>query len=297
MHAILSRDDYKDVIDWLPHGRAWRVLKPREFEIKVIPKFFEHAKFSSFVRQANGWGFRRITQGRDRNAYYHPQFLRGLPHLCKQMKRPGVSEKKATDPNEEPDFYEISKVKPVPERTDDDSILLHCTVQNGPRARMPIYCGAFNTKSSPMFMPSMEKKPTTTTGTPNDQMALNIFNQSLAKTENQVRGPEAMSISPTPANKPVLLNVQPQQQQQSTQSPLGQGGNSNMAALAAANQMAMNFPMMPNFGGNNAAAVSQFAAGFAAATAFSQQHFSNVFKQMSQQAQAGSHRGNNSVSM
>ena len=23
MHAILSRDDYKDVIDWLPHGKTW----------------------------------------------------------------------------------------------------------------------------------------------------------------------------------------------------------------------------------------------------------------------------------
>ena len=54
MHAILSRPDFRDVVAWLPHGRSWRVLKPREFEIKIIPLFFEHAKFSSFVRQANG---------------------------------------------------------------------------------------------------------------------------------------------------------------------------------------------------------------------------------------------------
>lgn len=64
MMAILSREELKDVVAWLPHGRSWRVLKPREFEVKVLPKFFEHAKFSSFVRQANGWGFRRITQGK-----------------------------------------------------------------------------------------------------------------------------------------------------------------------------------------------------------------------------------------
>jgi len=37
MHAILSRPDLADVVAWMPHGRAWRVLKPREFEIKVIP--------------------------------------------------------------------------------------------------------------------------------------------------------------------------------------------------------------------------------------------------------------------
>jgi len=60
MHSILSRPDLADIICWMPHGRAWRVLKPREFEIRVIPTYFEHAKFSSFIRQANGWGFRRV---------------------------------------------------------------------------------------------------------------------------------------------------------------------------------------------------------------------------------------------
>jgi HSF-type DNA-binding len=59
MHAILSRTDVKDVVAWLPHGRSWRILKPREFEIKILPTYFDHNKFSSFVRQANGWGFRR----------------------------------------------------------------------------------------------------------------------------------------------------------------------------------------------------------------------------------------------
>jgi len=34
--AILSRQDLSDVVSWMPHGRAWRILKPREFEIKVI---------------------------------------------------------------------------------------------------------------------------------------------------------------------------------------------------------------------------------------------------------------------
>lgn len=53
LYAILARPELEDVVAWLPHGRAWRVLKPREFETKVIPRFFEHAKFSSFIRQAN----------------------------------------------------------------------------------------------------------------------------------------------------------------------------------------------------------------------------------------------------
>ena len=128
MHAILNRDDFCDVISWLPHGRAWRVLKPKQFEQQVIPMFFEHTKFSSFVRQANGWGFRRITQGRDRNSYYHPLFLRGLPHLAKRMKRPGVAEKTAADPDHEPDLQKISEMFPLPQKADPQAIKLHCTI-------------------------------------------------------------------------------------------------------------------------------------------------------------------------
>lgn len=256
---------------------------------------FSYSLHLLFSLQANGWGFRRITQGRDRNAYYHPRFLRGLPHLCKNMRRPGVNQKKASDPNEEPDLYEISRSHPVPERAEDDSILLHNTVQNGPRARMPIYCGAFsmsttnstNTHKMPSLV-SDNKKPATTNGTPHDQMALNMFAQSMATTETQVRGSGSpMNISPASAPKPVF-NIQPNEppQQQQNKQPnfsnlaAAQGGNNNFAALAAANQMAMS--VMPSFG-NNAAAASQFAAGFAAAAAFSQQHFSTFLQSMQQQ--------------
>ena len=139
MHAILSRPDLADVVTWLPHGRSWKVLKPREFEIRVIPAYFEHSKFSSFIRQANGWGFRRITRGQDRNSYYHESFLRGLPHLCKMMKRPGVSKKLTLDAGHEPDFYTISGENPVPEKMENtDSIMLPNSFVGRPNARMPV---------------------------------------------------------------------------------------------------------------------------------------------------------------
>lgn len=139
MHAMLSRQDLQSIVSWMPHGRSWRVHNPREFEIRVIPVYFEHVKFSSFIRQANGWGFHRITvDSRDRNSYYHPMFLRGLPHLCKDLKRPGVAKKLVVDPEHEPDLHEISKLHPVPDRVIDDSVLLPFTLSDGPKARMPI---------------------------------------------------------------------------------------------------------------------------------------------------------------
>ena len=53
LHRILSNPDFSDIISWLPHGRSWRVLKPKAFEEKVIPLYFRHAKYASFMRQVS----------------------------------------------------------------------------------------------------------------------------------------------------------------------------------------------------------------------------------------------------
>ena len=51
LHYILSHPEYSEYISWLPHGRAWRIMKPKSFEEKVIPKFFRSDKYASFMRQ------------------------------------------------------------------------------------------------------------------------------------------------------------------------------------------------------------------------------------------------------
>ena len=71
LHSILSNPAFEDIVSWLPHGRAWRVHQRRAFEEQVIPLYFRHGKYSSFMRQVNGWGFQRIYQGPDYNGYYH----------------------------------------------------------------------------------------------------------------------------------------------------------------------------------------------------------------------------------
>ena len=85
---MLEDPTCQECISWLPHGRAWKILKPHEFEELVIPLFFRHAKLSSFMRQVNGWGFQRIPTGPEQNAYSHAMFIRGRPSLCIQMRRP-----------------------------------------------------------------------------------------------------------------------------------------------------------------------------------------------------------------
>ena len=82
-----------------PHGRAWKIQDKDE----------------SFTRQVNGWGFKKLHQlGNDYNAYYHEQFLRGLPHLTPLMRRVPQNQGKLLPFVEgEPNFYEIDKHYPL----------------------------------------------------------------------------------------------------------------------------------------------------------------------------------------
>jgi hypothetical protein len=71
LHMILANPEFQDIITWLPHGRSWRIIQQKAFEERVLPLYFRHGRYSSFARQVNGWGFRRVTHGSDYNSYYH----------------------------------------------------------------------------------------------------------------------------------------------------------------------------------------------------------------------------------
>ena len=76
LYKILSKPDFEDVISWLPHGRSWRVLDQKRFETEVLPLYFRHRNFLSFMRQVNGWGFRRTYEDFKHNSFYHKVRLR-----------------------------------------------------------------------------------------------------------------------------------------------------------------------------------------------------------------------------
>ena len=71
LYALLSQPQLSHVITWMPHGRSWKVLKPRIFETAVLPVFFESDNYHSFNRVINAWSFRRKSGGPDRGSYFH----------------------------------------------------------------------------------------------------------------------------------------------------------------------------------------------------------------------------------
>ncbi|CAE7794609.1 HSF2 [Symbiodinium microadriaticum] len=81
-----------DVVCWTERGLSFRVVDPEKFAEEVVPKYFRHTKMTSFQRQLNLYGFRRVTKGEDTGSYYHPKFQRGRRDFISEIKRlPGKS--------------------------------------------------------------------------------------------------------------------------------------------------------------------------------------------------------------
>jgi len=77
----------RGVVVWAPHGLSFIITCQDRFIEEVLPKYFRHSKLTSFQRQLNLYGFRRITKGEDTGSYFHPQFRRDAPNLVKMIKR------------------------------------------------------------------------------------------------------------------------------------------------------------------------------------------------------------------
>ncbi|KAL3935310.1 MAG: hypothetical protein SGARI_003030 [Bacillariaceae sp.] len=115
LYALLAQPALAHIITWMPHGRSWKVLKPKLFETSILPVFFESDNYHSFNRVVNAWSFRRKSAGADRGSYFHELFLRGKPHLQKHMRRlPRTHKKLAMSKQEEPDFFDLDRSSPLP---------------------------------------------------------------------------------------------------------------------------------------------------------------------------------------
>jgi hypothetical protein len=113
LHLMLQRveeEGLASIISWETHGRAFKIHKAPEFKEKILSKYFNQTKITSFYRQLNLYGFSRITQGCDKGAYYHELFLRGKADLVPQILRQklkGTKCKSIPNPESEPDFYSM----------------------------------------------------------------------------------------------------------------------------------------------------------------------------------------------
>eukprot|EP00536_Pseudo-nitzschia_multiseries_P005898 jgi/Psemu1/303716/fgenesh1_kg.120_\ len=80
-------DGNTHIVSWLPHGKAFKVHNPGEFEAKIMRLFFKASKYRYFADVLRSWGFVKLKNGRDKGAYYHKYFIKDEPKLSHYLSR------------------------------------------------------------------------------------------------------------------------------------------------------------------------------------------------------------------
>lgn len=86
---MINDPDCNDLISWSENGQSFIIMDPPRFS-QELSKYFKHNNLSSFIRQLNMYGFRKVATIQNLNDdlhFYHPDFVRDNPDGLEAIKR------------------------------------------------------------------------------------------------------------------------------------------------------------------------------------------------------------------
>ncbi|XP_074274954.1 heat stress transcription factor A-8-like [Silene latifolia] len=84
-YEMVNDETTDAIISWSQSNDSFIVWNMAEFTGNLLPKFFKHNKFSSFMRQLNIYGFRKVDT--DRWEFANERFIKGETDLLKSIQR------------------------------------------------------------------------------------------------------------------------------------------------------------------------------------------------------------------
>ncbi|KAG2726414.1 hypothetical protein I3760_01G111800 [Carya illinoinensis] len=84
-YDMVDDSETDEIVSWSSHKASFVVWNPPEFSRLLLPTFFKHNNFSSFIRQLNTYGFRKIDP--ERWEFANEDFVKDEKHRLKNIHR------------------------------------------------------------------------------------------------------------------------------------------------------------------------------------------------------------------
>lgn len=102
LYEMVDDDATNFIISWTPTDDSFAILDMTQFSVNLLPKYFKHSNFSSFMRQLNIYGFRKIDT--DCWEFATDGFIKGQKHLlkniCRRKNIQGTDQRKLSQPQD-----------------------------------------------------------------------------------------------------------------------------------------------------------------------------------------------------
>ena len=87
LYNILENDEYKNIISWSEDGNNFVIHNTHSFSQNILPQYFKHNNYSSFIRQLNMYNFHKQKTGQNAHIFHNKNFIRNRKDLIKEIKR------------------------------------------------------------------------------------------------------------------------------------------------------------------------------------------------------------------
>lgn len=92
--SLVNDPSNHEYINWMPDGESFYIVDKEGFEREILPKYFKHCKFSSFIRQLNMYGWHKVLDinsgainSKETWQFKSPYFLRDREDLLDNIVR------------------------------------------------------------------------------------------------------------------------------------------------------------------------------------------------------------------